>query len=96
MPSFPDKATRNAFLSEVVAGQVSVTYSHLRLVQQSLFFDGTRTREQGFVGTCRFVVRAARVPAQCRKILATLARYSFFAGTGRKTTMGMGITRPIE
>lgn len=95
-PFFPDKATRNTFLSEVVAGQVSVTYPHLRLLQQPLYFDGTRTREQGFVGTCRFAVRAAKVPAQCRKILATLTRYSFFAGTGRKTTMGMGMTRPVE
>jgi CRISPR-associated endoribonuclease Cas6 len=96
IPFFPDKAGRNAFLAEVVAGQVSVTYSHLRLVQQSLYFDGTRTREQGFVGTCRFSVRAAKVPPQHRKILATLAHYSFFAGTGRKTTMGMGMTRPIK
>jgi CRISPR-associated endoribonuclease Cas6 len=96
MPFFPDKAARHAFLSEIVAGQVSVTYSHLRLVQQSLYFDGTRTREQGFVGMCRFAVRAAKVPPQHRKILATLARYSFFTGTGRKTTMGMGMTRRIE
>jgi CRISPR-associated endoribonuclease Cas6 len=95
-PFFPDKAARNAFLAEVVAGQVSVTYSHLRLLQQPLYFDGTRTREQGFVGTCRFAVRAAKIPPQYRKVLATLARYSFFTGTGRKTTMGMGMTRRIE
>ena len=27
--------------------------------------------------------------------LATLAAYSYYAGTGRKTTMGMGLTRRL-
>jgi CRISPR/Cas system endoribonuclease Cas6 (RAMP superfamily) len=97
MPNFfPDKARRRAFLSEVVEGYVSVTYSQLRLVQQRFYFDGVQTREQGFVGTCRFAVRPSRVAPSYRHILDTLARYSFFAGTGRKTTMGMGLTRPLE
>jgi CRISPR-associated endoribonuclease Cas6 len=95
-PFFHDKAARRAFLSEVVEACVSVSYSQLRMAQQALYFDGMRTREQGFVGVCRFTVRAARVdPAFCR-ILDVLTRYSFFAGTGRKTTMGMGMTRRAE
>jgi CRISPR-associated endoribonuclease Cas6 len=96
LPFFPDKATRRAFLADVVEGYVSVTYSQLRLVQQPFYFDGRRTRAQGFVGTCRFAVRPAKVAPQHRQILAALARYSTYAGTGRKTTMGMGMTRYLE
>jgi CRISPR-associated endoribonuclease Cas6 len=96
VPFFSDKAERKAFLSEVVESYVSVTYSQLRLVQQRFYFDGTPTREQGFVGTCRFALRPSRVPPPYRQLLDTLAHYSFFAGTGRKTTMGMGMTRYLE
>jgi CRISPR-associated endoribonuclease Cas6 len=95
-PFFSDKAVRKAFLSEIVEGYVSVTYTRLRLEQQRFYFDGVQTREQGFVGTCRFAVRPSRVAPPYRQILDTLARYSFFAGTGRKTTMGMGLTRLLE
>jgi len=95
-PFFPDRATRRAFLSEVVEGYVSVSYAQIRLAQQALYFDGMRTREEGFVGVCRFAVRTARVDPFYRQILDVLTRYSFFAGTGRKTTMGMGMTRRIE
>ncbi len=95
-PFFQDRAARRAFLSEVVEGYVSVSYSQLHTAQQSLYFDGMQTREQGFVGTCRFAVRAARVAPAYRQILDVLTRYSFFAGTGRKTTMGMGMTRRVE
>jgi CRISPR-associated endoribonuclease Cas6 len=95
-PFFPDRASRKAFLSEVVEGNVSVTYPRLQLVQHTFYFDGTRTREQGFVGTCRFAVRPTRVAPQYRRLLATLARYSYYAGTGRKTTMGMGMTRYMQ
>ena len=96
IPFFPDRTARRAFLSEVVEKYVSVSYSQLRLAQQALYFDGMRTREQGFVGVCQFAVRAARVDPVYRQILDVLTRYSFFAGTGRKTTMGMGMTRRVE
>ena len=96
LPFFPDKASRRAFLSDVVEGCVSVTYAQLRLAQQPFYFDGVHTRAQGFVGTCRFTVRPAKVAPQHRQLLATLARYSTYAGTGRKTTMGMGMSRYIE
>ena len=95
-PFFQDRAERLAFLSEIVERQVSVSYTHLHLAQDSLYFDGVRTREQGFVGTCRFAVRPTRVAPQPRQLLATLAAYSYYAGTGRKTTMGMGLTRPYR
>jgi CRISPR/Cas system endoribonuclease Cas6 (RAMP superfamily) len=94
-PFFQDKALRRAFLANVVEWGVSVTYDYLRLVQAPLYFDRARTREQGFVGTCRFTAKSSKIEPAHRKILATLAAYSYYAGTGRKTTMGMGLTRRL-
>jgi CRISPR-associated endoribonuclease Cas6 len=91
-PFFSDKGERKRFLEEVVEGQVSVDFSQLRSAEQGFYFDGHRTRERGFTGLCRFSVKPAKTPPQHRHILGTLARYSFYAGTGRKTTMGMGVT----
>ena len=88
-PFFQDRTARRAFLTEVVERSVSVTYTQLQLAQETLYFDGGRTREQGFVGTCRFTVRPSKVEPAHRKILTTLAAYSYYAGTGRKTTMGL-------
>jgi CRISPR-associated endoribonuclease Cas6 len=95
LPFFQDKAMRRAFLADVVEREVSVTYDHLRLVPAPLHFDGARTREHGFVGTCRFTAKASKIEPAHRQILATLAAYSYYAGTGRKTTMGMGLTRRL-
>jgi CRISPR-associated endoribonuclease Cas6 len=91
-PFFPDKTERKQFLEEVVEGQVSVDFSQLRIGDQGFYFDGHRTRERGFTGVCRFSVKPSKTAPQHRHILGTLARYSFYAGTGRKTTMGMGVT----
>jgi CRISPR-associated endoribonuclease Cas6 len=91
-PFFPDKTERKRFLEEVVEGQVSVDFSQLRTEEQGFYFDGHRTRERGFTGVCRFSVKPAKTVPQHRHILGTLSRYSFYAGTGRKTTMGMGVT----
>ena len=95
-PFFSDKDTRRAFLFEVVEPHVSVSYDQLRLVRQHLYFDGVRTGEQGFMGTCRFWLKSSQVAPPYRKILSALASYSFYAGTGRKTTMGMGMSRRLE
>jgi CRISPR-associated endoribonuclease Cas6 len=92
-PFFADKAERQRFLNEVVEGQLSVDFSQLRCAEQALYFDGHRTRERGFTGVCRFAVKSAKTAPQHRHLLGTLARYSFYAGTGRKTTMGMGVTQ---
>jgi CRISPR-associated endoribonuclease Cas6 len=91
-PFFSDKGERKRFLEEEVEGQLSVDFSQLRMADQEFYFDGHRTRERGFTGACRFAVKAAKTVPQHRHILGTLARYSFYAGTGRKTTMGMGVT----
>jgi CRISPR-associated endoribonuclease Cas6 len=94
-PFFTDKAERKRFLEEVVEGHVSVDFSQLRTAEQAFYFDGHRTRERGFTGICRLTMRPAKTSPHHRKILGALARYSFYAGTGRKTTMGMGVTRLI-
>jgi CRISPR-associated endoribonuclease Cas6 len=94
-PFFTDKGERKRFLEEVVEGHVSVDFSQLRTAEQTFYFDGHRTRERGFTGICRLAVRPAKTSPHHRKVLGALARYSFYAGTGRKTTMGMGVTRLI-
>jgi CRISPR-associated endoribonuclease Cas6 len=47
----------------------------------------------GFVGRCQYRVLAAD-PART-KVLNALAAFALFAGTGQKTTQGMGQTRPV-
>jgi len=94
-PFFPDKAERRRFLEEVVEWRVSVADARISPAVQDYYFDGQHVRERGFEGVCRFAVRPSKVAPHHRKILATLVRYSYFCGTGRKTTMGMGVTSPI-
>lgn len=94
-PLLTNPLERRHFL-DVVEGTVSVTYTRLRLAYQDYSFDGTRTRETGFVGICRFSVNPKKAVSSHLKILNALVGYSFFCGTGRKTTMGMGMTEPIK
>ena len=94
-PFFTERSQRKAFLEGVVEGNVSVTYERLQLATQDLYFDGKRVRDQGFVAICRFSVKSTRVAPELRHLLATLVAYSYFSGTGRKTTMGMGVTQPL-
>lgn len=95
-PLFADKGERKAFLGEVVEGHVTVSFDRLVAEEKAFYFDGRRTRERGFTGICRFVANAKKLEPIHLKILATLAAYSFYSGTGRKTTMGMGVTRRIR
>ena len=53
-----------------------------------------RTPRSAFLPSPVFIGIVA-LTAVMRKILATLAAYSYYAGTGRKTTMGMGLTRQL-
>ncbi len=57
------------------------------------FFDG-RVEIPGFVGICKFKIRNTNDKELVRNI-NLLADFSFFAGTGRKTTHGMGMTKRI-
>ena len=36
-----------------------------------------------------------RAKPMLRQALYTLAQFAFYAGVGRKTTMGMGMVRPL-
>ena len=56
------------------------------------FFDG-RAHIVGFVGRARFRALRGSSPELVQTMNA-LARFSFFAGVGRKTTHGMGLTCP--
>ncbi|QSR87921.1 CRISPR-associated endoribonuclease Cas6 [Methylacidiphilum caldifontis] len=56
------------------------------------FLEG-KTITPGFVGTCRFKIKNR--DKEFLKIINLLADFSFFAGTGKKTTHGMGMTRRI-
>jgi len=52
-------------------------------------------RQVGFVGECWFLIDPqAKLPL--RHALYTLAQFAFYAGVGRKTTMGMGMVRPLQ
>jgi CRISPR-associated endoribonuclease Cas6 len=95
-PFFSDRAERRRFLEEIVEGSVSVNFAQIRMAAQEFYFDGHRTREQGFTGSCWFSAKPAKTAPHYRKILSLLAHYSFYAGTGRKTTMGMGVTMPMD
>lgn len=48
----------------------------------------------GFVGTCRY--RVLKKDTEKQRILNALADFAFYAGTGAKTTMGMGQTRRLK
>lgn len=63
-------------------------------VQTSLV-DFGRYRQIGFVGTCRFLIS---VDASRRLLAAlyTLADFALYAGVGKKTTMGMGMTCRLD
>lgn len=46
--------------------------------------------QAGFTGVCAYDLCALENSA--RRVLALLAEFAFYAGTGRKTAMGMGQT----
>jgi CRISPR-associated endoribonuclease Cas6 len=51
--------------------------------------------ELGFVGWCRFTAKG-HWSESARRALNALADFAFYAGVGRKTTMGMGQARRIR
>lgn len=55
----------------------------------------SRYREIGFEGKCTFELGADLTDDQVRALNA-LADFAFYAGTGAKTTMGMGQTRRLK
>ena len=52
-------------------------------------------QEVGFEGGCTFIVSES-VPKEALRQINAMADFAFYAGTGAKTTMGMGQTRRID
>jgi CRISPR-associated endoribonuclease Cas6 len=63
-------------------------------IQTQRFFDG-RAHIVGFVGKAVFRLLRGSSPELVRGV-NTLADFAFFAGVGRKTTHGMGLTKRME
>lgn len=58
-------------------------------------FNDGRVTIPGFVGSCTFLIKGKLKEEAVRQINC-LADFAFYAGTGRKTTHGMGMTRRIK
>lgn len=58
-------------------------------------FEGGRVTIPGFVGKVTFVVKK-EVGKEALRQIDLLADYAFFAGTGRKTTHGIGMNRRVK
>ncbi|MGC9529163.1 MAG: CRISPR-associated endoribonuclease Cas6 [Candidatus Bipolaricaulaceae bacterium] len=61
----------------------------------SVPFNDGRVTIPGFVGRCTFLMKGRLKAGTIRQVNA-LADFAFYAGTGRKTTHGMGMTRRIQ
>jgi CRISPR-associated endoribonuclease Cas6 len=64
---------------------------------EAVRFRGDRSRpfvEKGFVGECEFSVGPRGSP-EAQRALHLLADFAFFAGVGKRTTLGMGQARPV-
>jgi CRISPR-associated endoribonuclease Cas6 len=77
---------------------LTVIERHVALKEHDIktvpFNDG-RVAIPGFVGRCTFIIKGKLKEETIRQINC-LADFAFFAGTGRKTTHGMGMTRRIR
>lgn len=69
-----------------------VTVARHRLETRMLDF--SRYHQVGFVGECWYLIDR-KASSRLVQALHTLADFAFYAGVGAKTTMGMGLTRPI-
>ena len=74
---------------EEIERKVALADAHIRTKP---FYDG-RSHIVGFVGRARFRVLRGASPEVVRAV-NVLTRFAFFAGVGRKTTHGMGLTTP--
>jgi CRISPR-associated endoribonuclease Cas6 len=75
-----------ARLVELAGTQVTVERYHLKTCHVTLSEGGMN----GFLGTCVYGLKA--LSEADRRIFVLLADYAFYAGTGRKTAMGLGQT----
>ena len=70
-----------------------VAISRYRL--QTVLVEFGAARHVGFVGSCQFLALLVHDPYWLR-LLNLLAAFAFYAGTGHRTTMGLGQTRVIS
>ena len=75
-------------LIDVAANRIFIQRFHLRSQTFPLKSGG----QTGFIGTCLYNLQ--NVDESDRRALSALADFAFYAGTGRKTAMGMGQTLP--
>ncbi len=71
---------------------------HLGVARHSLktrMLDFGTYKQVGFIGNCWFLMDG-KTGQPSRQVLHTLADFAFYAGVGRKTTMGMGQVRRIS
>ncbi len=86
----------NAFSERTFDESSLIEYVNSSLVVSSYrlkteIFDVGDVALQGFKGSCRFsLLKFQKVNTP---IVLALAKFAFYAGTGQKTTMGMGMTR---
>ena len=80
-------------LSDSILNRIedALILSHYDL--RTLPFSDGRATTPGFVGICTFKIKDRN--KEFLKNVNLLADFSFFAGTGRKTTHGMGMTRRV-
>ena len=62
---------------------------------QSHILDFNTHKEVGFEGACTFEIKQP-APEEALRQINALADFAFYAGTGAKTTMGMGQTRRLR
>ncbi len=77
-------------LPEIFTRNIALTNCAIKSVP----FYTVRTVISGFIGSCTFRIRGS-LSEELRKQINLLADFAFYAGTGRKTTHGMGMTRRI-
>ncbi len=82
MPCFPSD-----FAADIFDGLLRPC----RYCLETEIVDYSTYRQIGFTGFCRYELNGELAENE-RKALLALARYSLFAGTGYKTTMGLGQT----
>ncbi len=77
-------------LLDIIEREVGISKMDIKTIP---FNDG-RITIPGFVGKVTFIIKNS-VEKEAKRQINLLADYAFFAGTGRKTTHGMGMTRRL-
>ena len=89
----------NAFsdnkLDSKVVDEIGCRVLVSRYKLETKMLDFGKYQELGFVGHCEYAIDSS-TPEKMLKIFNALADFAFYAGTGAKSTMGMGQTRRLN